>query len=102
MSDMQATNTGTPASTPARHALIQTLVGRVVSDKMDKTVTVLVERSVTHPLYAKVVKRSKKYHAHDETNQYKEGDLVEIKSTRPVSKTKAWVVSRLVEKSRGV
>ena len=55
---------------PARQALIQTLVGRVVSDKMDKTVTVLVERSVTHPLYAKVVKRSKKYHAHDETNEY--------------------------------
>ena len=111
MSDMQneqasATptdaNAGMATGVPARKALIQTLVGRVVSDKMDKTVTVLVERRVTHPLYAKVVKRSKKYHAHDETNQYKEGDLVEIKSTRPVSKTKAWVVSRLVEKSRGV
>ena len=109
MSDMQneqATATDANANmatgVPARKALIQTLVGRVVSDKMDKTVTVLVERRVTHPLYAKVVKRSKKYHAHDETNQYKEGDLVEIKSTRPVSKTKAWVVSRLVEKSRGV
>ena len=109
MSDMQneqatATDANATMATgvPARKALIQTLVGRVVSDKMDKTVTVLVERRVTHPLYAKVVKRSKKYHAHDETNQYKEGDLVEIKSTRPVSKTKAWVVSRLVEKSRGV
>ena len=107
MSDMQneqatAKDTDMATNVAARRALIQTLVGRVVSDKMDKTVTVLVERRVTHPLYAKVVKRSKKYHAHDETNQYKEGDLVEIKSTRPVSKTKAWVVSRLVEKSRGV
>ena len=105
MSDMQTeTNVASSAGStgiPARKALIQTLIGRVVSDKMDKTVTVLVERRVTHPLYAKVVKRSKKYHAHDETNQYKEGDLVEIKSTRPVSKTKAWVVSRLLEKSRG-
>ena len=107
MSDMQnqqatAADTEVATNVAVRKALIQTLVGRVVSDKMDKTVTVLVERRVTHPLYAKVVKRSKKYHAHDETNQYKEGDLVEIKSTRPVSKTKAWVVSKLVEKSRGV
>ena len=107
MSDMQneqatAKDTDMATNVAVRKALIQTLVGRVVSDKMDKTVTVLVERRVTHPLYAKVVKRSKKYHAHDETNQYKEGDLVEIKSTRPVSKTKAWVVSKLVEKSRGV
>ena len=107
MSDMQneqatAKDTDIATNVAVRRALIQTLVGRVVSDKMDKTVTVLIERRVTHPLYAKVVKRSKKYHAHDETNQYKEGDLVEIKSTRPVSKTKAWVVSRLVEKSRGV
>jgi small subunit ribosomal protein S17 len=87
---------------PAGKPLIQTLTGKVVSDKMDKTVTVLVERRVTHPLYAKVVKRSKKYHAHDETNEYKEGDIVEIKSTRPVSKTKAWIVSRLIEKARTV
>ena len=108
MSDIQ---TETPVAAPAAppvvatatgHALIQTLTGKVVSDKMDKTVTVLVERRVTHPLYAKVVKRSKRYHAHDETNEYKEGDIVEIKSTRPVSKTKAWVVSRLIEKARNV
>src|SRR3954467_6654205 len=98
MSDIQAGQTGQAAdgavagaAVAGRQALIQTLVGRVVSDKMDKTVTVLVERRVTHPLYAKVVKRSKKYHAHDENNEFKEGDLVEIKSTRPVSKTKAWV-----------
>ena len=95
MSDIQS-----ESATPISKALIQTLTGKVVSDKMDKTVTVLVERRVTHPLYAKVVKRSKKYHVHDETNEYKEGDIVEIKSTRPVSKTKAWIVSRLIEKAR--
>ena len=100
MSDIQTETPATPAASGTSHALIQTLTGKVVSDKMDKTVTVLVERRVTHPLYAKVVKRSKKYHAHDETNEYKEGDIVEIKSTRPVSKTKAWVVSRLIEKAR--
>jgi small subunit ribosomal protein S17 len=78
----------------------RTLTGRVTSDKMDKTVTVLVEHKVKHPLYGKVIRRSKKYHAHDENNEYHEGDLVEIQETRPVSKTKAWAVSRLVEKSR--
>jgi small subunit ribosomal protein S17 len=76
------------------------LTGRVVSDKMDKTVTVLVERKVKHPLYGKVMVRSKKYHAHDETNEVAEGDLVEISETRPISKTKAWKVARLVEKAR--
>ena len=76
------------------------LTGRVVSDKMDKTVTVLVERKVKHPLYGKVMVRSKKYHAHDETNEVAEGDLVEISETRPISKTKAWKVARLVEKTR--
>ena|SRR5258706_14138862 len=95
MSDIQTAET---QSAPQR--LIQTLTGKVVSSKMDKTVTVLVERRVTHPLYAKVVKRSKKYHAHDENNEYKDGDIVEIKSTRPVSRTKAWVVSKLIEKAR--
>ncbi|GAA4336897.1 30S ribosomal protein S17 [Pigmentiphaga soli] len=80
--------------------LTRTLTGRVVSDKMDKTVTVLVERRVKHPLYGKIVVRSNKYHAHDETNQYKAGDLVEIAETRPVSKTKAWSVVRLLEAAR--
>jgi small subunit ribosomal protein S17 len=75
-------------------------VGRVVSDKMDKTVTVLIENRVKHPLYGKYVLRSKKYHAHDEANQYKEGDKVEIQETRPLSRTKSWVVSRLVEAAR--
>ncbi|VVE13922.1 30S ribosomal protein S17 [Pandoraea soli] len=84
----------------AKTALKRTLVGKVVSDKMDKTVTVLVERQMKHPLYGKYIVRSKKYHAHDETNQYKEGDMVEIQESRPLSKTKAWTVSRLVEAAR--
>lgn len=78
----------------------RTLVGKVTSTKMDKTVTVLVEHSVKHPLYGKYVKRSKKYHAHDESNTYNEGDLVEIQESRPISKTKAWTVSRLVTAAR--
>lgn len=82
--------------------LKRTLVGRVVSNKMDKTVTVLVERKVKHPVYGKYVVHSTKFHAHDETNQVNEGDLVEISETRPVSKTKAWAVTRLVEAARNV
>ena len=78
----------------------RTLVGRVVSDKMDKTVTVLVERKVKHSLYGKVIRRSKKYHAHDENNEFATGDLVEIEETRPLSKTKAWRVKTLLEKAR--
>jgi small subunit ribosomal protein S17 len=80
----------------------RTLTGRVVSDKMDKTVTVLVERKVKHPLYDKVIRRSKKYHAHDENNEFHPGDLVEIEETRPLAKTKAWRVSKLLEKSRAI
>jgi small subunit ribosomal protein S17 len=78
-------------------ALKRTLIGKVVSDKMDKTVTVLVENRVKHPLYGKIVMRSKKYHAHDEGNQAKEGDTVEIQEGRPISKTKAWSVTRVVQ-----
>jgi small subunit ribosomal protein S17 len=81
-------------------SLIQTKIGRVVSDKMNKTVTVLVERRVKHPLYGKVVRRSKKYHVHDENNEYKEGDLVEIEACRKLAKTKAWRVKRLIEKAK--
>ncbi|MDA8382440.1 MAG: 30S ribosomal protein S17 [Betaproteobacteria bacterium] len=80
----------------------RTLTGRVVSDKMDKTVTVLVERKVKHPLLGKVIRRSKKYHAHDEENAFHEGDLVLIEECRPLSKTKSWRVTQLVEKSRTV
>ncbi|PSB91528.1 30S ribosomal protein S17 [Candidatus Pandoraea novymonadis] len=78
-------------------ALKRTLVGTVVSSKMNKTVTVLVERQEKHPLYGKYIVRSKKYPAHDETNQFKEGDKVEIQETRPQSKKKSWIVSRLLE-----
>ena len=78
----------------------RTLTGRVVSDKMDKTITVLIERRVTHPLYGKIVTRSKKYHAHDEKNEYKAGDLVEIEACRKMAKTKAWRVKRLIEKAK--
>ena len=80
----------------------RTLSGRVVSDKMDKTVTVLVERKVTHPIYGKIVRRSQKYHAHDETNQCHTGDIVIIQECRPLSRTKAWTVSELVEKANNV
>ncbi len=82
--------------------VVRTLSGRVVSDKMDKTITVLVERKVKHPLIGKVVRRSKKFHAHDENNECKEGDLVVIEESRPLSKTKTWTVSKVVEKARGV
>lgn len=80
----------------------RTLTGRVVSDKMNKTVTVLVERRVKHPLYGKIMTRSQKYHAHDEKGEFKMGDLVTIEECRPISKTKAWRVTTLVEKSRAV
>ena len=76
------------------------LTGRVVSDKMDKTVTVLVERQVMHPVIGKVVTRTKKYHAHDEGNEAHSGDTVLIEECRPISKTKAWKVARVVEKAR--
>ena len=80
--------------------MTRTLTGRVVSDKMEKTVTVLVERRVTHPIYGKVMTRSKKYHAHDEKDEYQEGDVVLIEECRPISRTKAWRVAKLVEKAR--
>jgi small subunit ribosomal protein S17 len=82
--------------------VVRTLTGKVVSDKMDKTVTVLVERKVRHPVYGKIVRRSNKFHAHDESNEFKTGDIVVISESRPLSKTKSWVVTALVEKSRQV
>ena len=78
----------------------RTLTGRVVSDKMEKTVTVLVERQVMHPVIGKVVSRSKKYHAHNEGNRVHLGDTVMIEECRPISKTKAWKVAKVVEKAR--
>ncbi|MFA6041346.1 MAG: 30S ribosomal protein S17 [Methylophilus sp.] len=79
--------------------VVRSLSGRVVSDKMDKTVTVLVERKVKHPLIGKVVVKSNKFHAHDENNECKEGDLVTIVESRPLSKTKTWVVSKVDSKA---
>jgi small subunit ribosomal protein S17 len=76
------------------------LTGRVVSDKMDKTVTVLVERQVMHPTIGKVVSRTKKYHAHDEANDAKVGDKVVIEECRPISRTKTWKVARVAERAR--
>lgn len=76
------------------------LTGRVVSDKMEKTVTVLVERQVMHPVIGKVVSRSKKYHAHNEGNDAKLGDKVVIEECAPISKTKAWKVARVAERAR--
>lgn len=85
-----------------KKSLQRTLVGRVISNKMDKTVTVLVERRVKHPVYGKYVVRSTKLHAHDESDALNEGDLVEIAETRPLSKTKAWKVTRVLEAARTV
>ncbi len=77
----------------------RTLIGKVVSDKRSKTVTVLIERRVKHDLYGKIVGKSSKFHAHDEKGEYKLGDLVEITESRPISKTKNWIATRLVEKA---
>jgi small subunit ribosomal protein S17 len=77
----------------------RTVSGKVVSDKMDKTITVLVERRVKHPIYGKYVKRSTKVHAHDESNQCRQGDVVTISETRPMSKTKSWALVEVVEKA---
>ncbi len=81
---------------------VRTLVGKVVSDKRSKTITVLIERRTKHELYGKIVAKSSKYHAHDENNEFKNGDVVEISETRPISKTKAWIVTKLVQKAREV
>ena len=88
--------------TEAKKSLKRTLIGKVVSDKRAKTVTVLVERRVKHELYGKIVAKTSKYHAHDEKGEYKLGDMVEITESRPISKTKAWVVTRLVQKAAEV
>ena len=78
----------------------RTLIGKVVSNKMDKTVVVRVERRVKHPVFGKIIIRSAKYKAHDETNQYNEGDTVEIAEGRPISRDKSWTVVRLLEAAR--
>ena len=85
--------------TEAKKSLKRTLVGKVVSDKRNKTVTVMIERRVMHPIYGKIMIKTSKYHAHDENGEYKLGDIVEIIESRPLSKTKNWVVTRLVQKA---
>lgn len=87
-------------SLQAERARRKTRVGRVVSDKMDKTVVVAIETSKKHPLYKKIVKRTKKFKAHDENNECKEGDKVRIMETRPLSKDKNWRVVEIIEKAK--
>jgi len=77
----------------------RTVTGRVVSDKMDKTITVLVERRVAHPIYGKYVKRTTKLHAHDASNESKMGDTVSIEECRPLSKSKSWRLVKIVERA---
>ena len=100
---MNATAAPQPANAGEVHAKNQRkLVGRVVSNKMQKTVVVQVERRVKHEEFGKIITRSSKYHAHVPTGAFQEGDLVEIAEGRPISKTKSWTVTRLVEKSKAV
>jgi small subunit ribosomal protein S17 len=103
MSNSAQPQSAASAEQPAAPAKNQRkLVGRVTSNKMQKTVVVKVERRVRDSLMGKIITRSKKYHAHVETGEFGEGDLVEIAECRPISKTKSWTVTRLVEKSRSV
>ncbi len=80
----------------------RTLTGRVVSDRMQKTVTVLVQRRVKHPVVGKIITLSKKFHAHVDSGEVRNGDLVEIAECRPISRTKSWKVTRLIEKSKAI
>ncbi len=92
----------TADSAAADKAGKRTLVGRVISNKMDKTVTVLIERRVRHPVYGKYLVRSTKLHAHDASDSVGEGDLVEIVETRPMARTKNWTVTRVVQSARSL
>lgn len=92
----------TEAQSGVAKKTVRTLIGKVVSDKRSKTITVLIERRTKHELYGKIVAKTSKYQAHDENNEYKNGDVVEISESRPISKTKAWVVTKLVQKAREV
>jgi small subunit ribosomal protein S17 len=91
-----------PNAQAPQAARTRTLTGRVVSDRMQKTVTVLVQRRVKHPVVGKTITLSKKYHAHVEGGDVHQGDLVEIAECRPISRTKSWKVTRLIEKSKAV
>ena len=100
MTATASTASAAPAAAPAKNQ--RKLVGRVTSNKMQKTVVVLIERRVKHAAFGKIITRSTKYHAHVATGSFQEGDLVEIAECRPVSRTKSWKVTRLVEKSKAV
>ena len=78
----------------------RTVTGKVTSNKMDKTITVLVERKVKHPLYGKYINQSNKFHAHDEKNEINEGDIVQITEHKPISKSKSWVLTKVVSKGQ--
>jgi small subunit ribosomal protein S17 len=80
--------------------IVRTVTGKVVSNKMDKTITVKVDRKVKHPLLGKIINLSNKFHAHDEKNEINEGDVVQITEQRPISKTKSWVVTKVLTKAR--
>ena len=82
--------------------IVRTVTGKVVSNKMDKTITVKVDRKVKHPLLGKIINLSNKFHAHDEKNEINEGDVVQITEQRPISKTKSWVVTKVLTKARVV
>jgi small subunit ribosomal protein S17 len=100
MADMAETNQASaPGTVGANRGRRQVKVGRVVSNKMDKTVVVAVENTVTHPLYQRTMKRTKKFHAHDEENRCNIGDVVEIVSSRPLSRTKRWRVREIVKRA---
>lgn len=100
MIETQAATGGTDEQIDTDRGRRKTRVGTVVSDKMDKTVVVVVERRYAHPLYGKQVTRTKKYHAHDENNEYRIGDVVRIMETRPLSKLKRWRVAELIERAK--
>jgi len=89
-----------PVMTEAKK-IVRTVTGKVVSNKMDKTITVLVERKVKHPLYGKYINKSNKFHAHDEKNEINEGDVVQITEHKPISKSKSWIVTKVVTKGQG-
>jgi small subunit ribosomal protein S17 len=97
----EADNVTTDQSAAESGAKVRTLTGRVVSDKMDKSITVLIERRVKHPLYGKFIRRSTKFHVHDEENACREGDTVQIVECRPISKTKSWRLHKIVERAVG-
>ena len=88
---------GVAKEAKVRGKLTRTAIGRVTSNKMNQTATVVVERRVKHPVYGKYVRRSKKFHVHDQDNALAIGDVVQIKETRPISKTKSWTLDRVIE-----